>query len=163
MTRMRQIPSRQSGAALVIGLVLLVILTLLAVSGMNTASMELIMAGNEQYRQKSSQASDTGLELALTVLPKVGQSCDSMAVDEASSPDSADVQYRVTAQYKGDGSPPSGYTIDEFTSIHYQVVSSGTSSRNTNAEHTQGALIIQSKGSSGMSFGCSAPLGTPTT
>ena len=43
-------PARQRGAALVIGLLLLLVLTLLAVSGMSSASVELIMAGNEQYR-----------------------------------------------------------------------------------------------------------------
>ena len=158
MTRMRQIPSRQRGAALVIGLMLLVILTLLAVSGMNTASMELVMAGNEQYRQKAFQASDTGLERALTKLAGVSQSCTAVPVvtdaDADAADDAVDDKYTVTAQYKGDGSPPSGFTLDEYTSIHYQVVSTGKSARNTNAENTQGALIVQSKGSGGMNYGC---------
>ena len=154
MTRMRQIPSRQRGAALVIGLVLLLILTLLAVSGMSTSSMELVMAGNEQFRQKSFQASDTGLERALTVLPGVSQSCAPVPVLNSDTDPGSDNQYAVTAQYKGDGSPPSGFTLDQYTSIHYQVVSTGKSARNTNAENTQGALIVQSKGTGGPSFGC---------
>ena len=155
MTRMRQIPSRQRGAALVIGLVLLLILTLLAVSGMSTSSMELVMAGNEQYRQKAFQASDTGLEHALTVLPTVSQSCNAVEVPANSEDTPApDNQYTVTAQYEGDGSPPSGFTLDQYTAIHYEVVSSGKSARNTKAENTQGALIVQSKGSGGPSFGC---------
>ena len=66
-------PARQRGAALVIGLILLVILTLLAITGMNTASTELVMAGNEQYRQHAFQASATGIEQAITVLPSVPQ------------------------------------------------------------------------------------------
>ena len=40
--------SKQEGAALVVGLVLLVIVTVLAVSGMNTATTELAMARNDQ-------------------------------------------------------------------------------------------------------------------
>ena len=44
----------ERGAALVIGLVLLLILTLLAVTGMNTATTELVMAGNEQYGRDGS-------------------------------------------------------------------------------------------------------------
>ena len=40
---------RQGGAALVVGLVLLMILTLLAISGMNTSTLELQMAGNFQF------------------------------------------------------------------------------------------------------------------
>src|SRR5262245_51029290 len=66
--RVPYILPRQRGAALVIGLMLLVILTLLAVTGMNTASTELAMAGNEQYQLKAIQASQTGVEQALTVV-----------------------------------------------------------------------------------------------
>ena len=39
---------QQQGAALVIGLVLLVVITVLAISGMNTATTELAMARNDQ-------------------------------------------------------------------------------------------------------------------
>ena len=38
----------QRGAALVIGLLLLLVLTVLAISGMNSASVEFLMAGNDQ-------------------------------------------------------------------------------------------------------------------
>ena len=38
---------RQNGAALVVGLVLLVVITVLAISGMNTATAELAMARND--------------------------------------------------------------------------------------------------------------------
>src|SRR5690606_2858774 len=37
---------RQRGAALVVGLILLMVLTVLAISGMNTSTLELQMAGN---------------------------------------------------------------------------------------------------------------------
>ena len=35
----------------------------LAVSGMRSASEELIMAGNEQYRQNAFQGAEAGIEL----------------------------------------------------------------------------------------------------
>jgi len=57
--------SNQQGAALVIGLVLLVIVTVLAVSGMNTATTELAMARNHQNYENAFQAAETGLENAL--------------------------------------------------------------------------------------------------
>lgn len=61
------IPSagRQRGAALVVGLVLLVIVTVLAISGMNTATTELAMARNDQNYENAFQAAETGLEQAL--------------------------------------------------------------------------------------------------
>jgi type IV pilus assembly protein PilX len=65
-TRKRQPSySRQPGAALVVGLLLLLVLTLLAISGMTTASLELQMAGNEQFQEQAFQAADAGIERAI--------------------------------------------------------------------------------------------------
>ena len=58
---------RQQGAALVIGLLLLVVITTLAVSGMNTATTELAMARNDQNYEFAFQAAETGLEQAMAV------------------------------------------------------------------------------------------------
>lgn len=58
---------RQRGAALVIGLVLLVVITVLAISGMNTATTELAMARNDQNSENAFQAAETGLENALAL------------------------------------------------------------------------------------------------
>ena len=57
--------SGQQGAALVIGLILLVVITVLAVSGMNTATTELAMARNDQNAENAFQAAETGIETAL--------------------------------------------------------------------------------------------------
>jgi type IV pilus assembly protein PilX len=58
--------TRQSGAALVVGLILLVVITVLAVSGMNTATTELAMARNAQNYENAFQAAETGLEQAIS-------------------------------------------------------------------------------------------------
>ena len=55
----------QHGAALIVGLILLVVITVLAVSGMNTATTELAMARNDQNNENAFQAAETGLEQAL--------------------------------------------------------------------------------------------------
>ena len=51
----------QTGAALVVGLLLLVVITVLAISGMNTAATELAMARNDQAYEDAFQAAETGL------------------------------------------------------------------------------------------------------
>ena len=56
---------KQQGAALIVGLILLVVITVLAVSGMNTATTELAMARNDQNYENAFQAAETGLESAL--------------------------------------------------------------------------------------------------
>jgi type IV pilus assembly protein PilX len=145
--------SRQRGAALVIGLILLVIVTLLAVSGMGTASLELIMAGNEQYRQKAFEASQAGIEIALTKLSTVPQ-------DGADKPDSGDTPgsktgeqpYTTNSRYMGDDLNVPGFSAGKFVGFHYQITSEGTSARGARSVQQQGAYVIQSAGSGG-SFG----------
>jgi len=56
---------RQQGAALIVGLLLLVVITILAVSGMNTATTELAMARNNQTLENVFQSAEKGLETAL--------------------------------------------------------------------------------------------------
>ena len=55
----------QRGAALVVGLVLMLVLTVLGVSGMNMATLELTMAGNNQAQQAAFQAAETGIDIPL--------------------------------------------------------------------------------------------------
>ena len=57
---------KQDGAALVVGLILLVVITVLAISGMNTATTELAIARNNQNYENAFQAAETGLEIALS-------------------------------------------------------------------------------------------------
>ncbi len=57
---------RQNGAALVVGLILLMVITILAISGMNTATTELAIARNDQNYESAFQAAETGLERALS-------------------------------------------------------------------------------------------------
>ena len=56
---------KQDGAALVIGLILLVVITVLAISGMSTATTELAMARNDQYSENAFQAAEQGLAIVL--------------------------------------------------------------------------------------------------
>ena len=55
----------EQGAVLVVGLLLLVIITILAISGMNTATTGLAMARNDQNYENAFQAAESGLEQAL--------------------------------------------------------------------------------------------------
>lgn len=156
----RQHARRQQGAALVIGLILLLILTLLAVTGMNTASSELIMAGNEQFRQNAFQAAETGIEEAITVLATVPQTGAPVTATGA-VPDSAVDEYTTESQYMGDDLNLPGFSAGKFVGFHYQITSSGTSARNANARNRQGAFVIQSAGGGGSFGSINPPAATP--
>ncbi len=58
-------PARQSGAALIVGLVLLLALTVIGVSGMNMSTLELTMAGNMQAQEAAFQAAETGIDVPI--------------------------------------------------------------------------------------------------
>ena len=142
---------REQGAALVVGLILLLVLTLLAVTGMNTASTELVMAGNEQYRQNAFQSAETGVENALAVLrtvPQTGGAVTSADTPVEGSTNPQD-QYRTTSTYEGEDTSVAGFSAGKFTAFHYQIDSQGMSSRNATANHSQGAYVIQNSAGSG--------------
>ncbi len=65
MNQSIKLPGKQQGAVLVISLLLLVVITTLAISGMNTATTELAMARNDQNYEFAFQAAETGLETAM--------------------------------------------------------------------------------------------------
>jgi len=57
--------SKQAGATLIVGLVLLLVLTVVGVSGMNTATMEIAMAGNTQFQQDTFQLAEAGIDTSI--------------------------------------------------------------------------------------------------
>lgn len=57
---------KQQGAVLVVGLILLMVITVLAISGMNTATTGLAMARNDQNYENAFQAAESGIEQALS-------------------------------------------------------------------------------------------------
>lgn len=57
---------QQSGAVLMTALVLLVIMTMLAITSMSTSTLEEKMAANSQDINRSFQTAETGLEMAFS-------------------------------------------------------------------------------------------------
>ena len=65
MSRNNYKPNREQGVALLVSLILLLILTVLGVSTMSTASMEMRMAANDQFLENAFQLAETGLDTDL--------------------------------------------------------------------------------------------------
>jgi type IV pilus assembly protein PilX len=132
---------RQRGAALVVGLLLLLVLTLLAVSGMNSASLEFIMAGNEQYRSNAFQAAEAGIEQTMSqgafnpgALPQNLNGAPTATDTWATS---------VTPQLAGVPLPALwGNSWNSFSTYHFEISSAGTSTRGANAINLQGVAVI---------------------
>ncbi len=139
---------RQQGAALVIGLLLLVVITILAVSGMNTATTELAMARNDQTYENVFQAAETGLENALgqgnfnTAGPPVVVTPPATTYGTVSATigfeDSTLVPDRAFSL--GSGSGISAYHFLATSQANY-IISAGNA-RNAQAVHTQAFYVV---------------------
>src|SRR6185369_13476903 len=76
---------RQRGAALVIGLLLLAVITLLAIGGMNSASLELVLAGNTQRQARAFQASEVGIQRTVAYVLRPGKFIPGQAESDVSN------------------------------------------------------------------------------
>ena len=139
----------QRGAALVVGLLLLLVLTLLAISGMNTSTLELVMAGNTQFYQNAFQASETGIERALVFgafnpgggTEQIPASDPPEAIPGTNDRDA--FVATITPQLGGAPQPALwGSSWDSFSTYHFEIESTGTSSRNAVAVNLQALAVI---------------------
>jgi type IV pilus assembly protein PilX len=131
---------RQQGAALVVGLILLLVITVLAISGMSTASLELQMAGNAQYGQNAFQASETGIEQAMTV--------GTYDTSAATPFNSTEYKFETVMRFNDNNGvtevPEGGYSMGigkGFKAYHFDITSTGESARGAQAVHVQSFYI----------------------
>ncbi len=140
---------RQDGAALVTGLVLLVVITVLAISGMNTATTELAMARNDQNYENAFQAAETGLENSLSqgnfstlVNASIVQNIN--AHDTVTSQiifeDSTLVPDRAFSL--GVGSGIAAYHFNAVATAQSRRNAGGTTDRDASAVHTQSFYVV---------------------
>jgi len=140
---------RQQGAALIVGLLLLVVITILAVSGMNTATTELAMARNNQTYENVFQAAETGLETALAV-GNFNPAIPVLVTPQMGTYEvvSADVQYEDStlvpdkAFSLGVGSGVAAYHFLATSQAAYRVDPPNISDRDATATHTQAFYVV---------------------
>ena len=140
---------QQNGAALVVGLMLLVVITVLAVSGMNTATTELAVARNDQNYENAFQAAETGLEAALTQ-----GNYNTTASATVTKTITANEKVSATIQFEGSTIvPDKAFSLGLGTGIsayHFIATSSSESrrlpgsqtDRDSTATHTQAFYVV---------------------
>ncbi len=147
---------RQQGAALIVGLLLLVVITVLAVSGMNTATTELAMARNDQTYENAFQAAETGLENALaqgnyntaaTVIVTPPVSTNEVVSASIQFEDSTLVPDKAFSL--GSGSGIAAYHFLATSQAEYRLSPGNVTDRDAAAVHTQ-AFYVVGPGSSGL-------------
>ena len=130
----------QRGAALIVGLVLMLVLTVLGISGMNMATLELTMAGNAQFSQLAFQAAETGIDVALS------GPVNTAAPFNYTNVSLGDGSYTYTAQIACAATTPVPEGIYSegggARAIHFDASSTGTGPRNAVSVHTQSVYIV---------------------
>lgn len=148
---------RQGGAVLVIALVLLLALTVLGVSTMSTARMEMRMAANDQFFENAFQLAETGLDTDIADLNAGVIVPPAATVANNCSPAQAPVAvadlggtYQTTICFIGDvpditGS--SGSSMGKIRAYHFQNDSQGLSQSSASSLHRMGMRILGPDGS----------------
>jgi hypothetical protein len=120
--------TRQRGATLVVGLVLLAVVTLLGLAGADSAHVERLLAQNERFRENAASAASAGLEIAIR---RIVSTADPAAVPlavEDSMPDSSD-RYSVTIRFAGfEPALPQSPTT-HLAGAHFELTSTGFAAR----------------------------------
>jgi type IV pilus assembly protein PilX len=149
MAKTVNLARKQHGAALIVGLILLVVITVLAISGMNTATTELAMARNDQNYENAFQAAETGLEQAL------GQGAfntlaNATVTQSVSDHDTvtAEIQFEDTtivpdkAFSLGAGSGIAAYHFIATAQAESKRAPGSTTDRDSKATHTQAFYVV---------------------
>lgn len=158
---------RQSGVVLAIGLLLLLVLTVLAMAGMQAATIELQMAAADQHQQRAFQAAEAGIEQAIaagvfTLDPAVAAaSYDDPASPEpvpipgtgtpiTACPHSSDdpagrCEYFLRFDSASGVTPVPGAGQDADTDLrayHFVIDAVGVAGRGARSEHTQSVYVV---------------------
>ncbi len=137
MNTTRTLPQRQNGAALIVGLLLLLVLTVFAVSGMSTANLELALSGNTQFSENAFQAAESAIEAEIVQgaaapgLPRAGNFVFGPATGA-----------NTTVTFDATRLAPPGYSLTEYQSDHYIINSQGVASKNASTTNEQGFYVV---------------------
>ena len=137
------LPHSQRGTALIVSLVLMTVLTILAISTMRTATLELSMAGNTQYKAQALALAEAGLDIAFDQINEghydpiamVGPNADGWTEDILppginSIADNEGDTFQVDILYRYEGLPPAGNSMN-LLAHYFELRSTGrTAARN---------------------------------
>ena len=146
-TPLRQ-TGKQHGAALVVGLVLLMVLTILGISGMNTATLELTMASNAQFQQDAFQAAETGIDIAISSTQlSAAINGQNLMLPPTTLGDGISTTEALTTFEVATPVPDRAFSLGvgstgSVQAYHFDVTATGMGPRNATSTHTQSFYVI---------------------
>jgi len=130
--------SKHAGAALIVSLVLLLALTVLGVSTMSTAMMEVAMTGSAQFQQDAFQMAEDAIEIAIA--NRNYSTREDRTVAWLGDPD---YDRGASITYQGNTAvPDAAYSFGAFEAFHFDIVATGKGPRNATSVHTQSFYVV---------------------
>jgi len=126
----------QTGATLIVGLVLLLVLTVVGVSGMNMATMEVQMAANTQFQQDAFQAAEDAIDIAIG--NRVYSTNGPRTVNLLGTPD---YDRRAVTTYRMN-TTSFGSSTGELDAFHFDITAVGRGPRNALSQHSQSFYVV---------------------
>ena len=143
---------RERGAALIVGLVLMMVLTILAISTMRTSTLELSMAGNTQYHEKARQLAEAGIadamnriESGLVPLSATNPGVWTNGIIVGNLEPVTGDAYRVDIRFLNVGDPPAGGSQGrpDLQANFFELQSTGTTAaRNARSVLRRGFYVF---------------------
>lgn len=127
-SRCPSVRRRERGAVLIVAMILLVVLTLLGVSAMNTSQLEERMASNSQEAARAFESAETGLSMAFNT--DAAWTLDGKSNPKESIPsDVAGLEVEWSSAFAGWSPPPPGslFSATKFRSANFDFASTGSS------------------------------------
>ncbi len=137
---------RQRGAVLIVSLVLLVILTLLGVSMMNTTKLEERMASNTQEASQAFQGAETGLSQGYNNDNSWNINATTSQTATAIPGSSRSETSEYVVSYITSTGPPPGYDVTQFQTAHFDFRSEGQNPTYSTILHGGGFQVFRKTG-----------------
>ena len=131
------------GAALVVSLLLLALLTLFALAAANSARIEHALAQNEQFRENAANAASAGIELATLELLTIAEPRPRSAAATATHARGRHRQRSRSAR----ASPATKPALPQdsaalLAGAHFEIMSTGRSARGAHETQRGGVMIV---------------------
>jgi hypothetical protein len=128
--------STQTGATLIVGLVLMLVLTVVGISGMNTATMEITMAANTQFQQDAFQLAEDGIDIAIGT-----RAYSTDAPRTVNLLGNVDYDRRAISVYRMN-TAVFGSSAGELEAFHFDITAVGIGPRNAHSQHNQSFYVV---------------------
>jgi hypothetical protein len=135
----------ESGTALVVGLVLLTLVTLLGLAGASAAHVERLLAQHEAFRENAASAASAGIERALRVLV-TSPDPPSAPARLAEPMPGTDDRFEVTIRFAGLETDLAQVPGTHLAGAHFDIVSTGYSGRAVDRQRADVMWLVESPG-----------------